>query len=149
MAAVIDRSAVILRPATVADAERIASLLTDEGYPAGASDIAERLTRFADDRGTVVVADLDGEVLGFVAVARLPRFEHADWIARVVALVVEAGVRERGLGHLLMEAAETWAAERDCAFVEVTAGHHRPEARHLYESLGYDPTATAYYRRRL
>ncbi len=149
MAVVIDRAAVTLRPATDADAERIASLLTDEGYPAGASDIAARLERFGADRGTVVVADVDGEVLGFVAVARLPRFEHGDWIARVVALVVEAGVRERGLGHLLMEAAEAWAAEHDCAFVEVTAGHHRPEARHLYESLGYDPTATTYLRRRL
>jgi GNAT superfamily N-acetyltransferase len=149
MAAVIDRAAVTLRPATAADAERIASLLTDEGYPAGASDILARLERFAADRGAVVVADVDGEVLGFVAVARLPRFEHGDWIARIVALVVEAGVRERGLGHLLMEAAETWAAEHDCAFVEVTAGHHRPEARRLYESLGYDPTATTYLRRRL
>lgn len=149
MTAVIDRDAVTLRPATVGDAERIASLLTDEGYPAGASDIADRLGRFGGGQGTVIVADLDGEVLGFVAVARLPRFEHDDWIARIVALVVEAGVRERGLGHLLMEAAEAWAGERDCAFVEVTAGHHRPEARHLYESLGYDPTATAYFRKRL
>lgn len=149
MAAVIDRASVTLRPATVGDAERIASLLTEEGYPAGASDIADRLGRFGDGQGTVIVADLDGEVLGFVAVARLPRFEHGDWIARIVALVVEAGVRERGLGHLLMEAAEAWADERDCAFVEVTAGHHRPEARHLYESLGYDPTATAYFRKRI
>lgn len=149
MAAVIDRATVTLRPATTDDAERIASLLTEEGYPAGTSDILARLERFAGDRGTVMVADLDGEPLGFVAVARLPRFEHGDWIARIVALVVEAGVRERGLGHLLMEAAETWAAERDCAFVEVTAGHHRPEARHLYESLGYDPTATVYFRKRL
>lgn len=149
MTAVIDRATVTLRPASSLDADRIAGLLTDEGYPAGASDIAERLERFVGDRGTVIVADLDGEVLGFIAVARLPRFEHGDWIARIVALVVEAGVRERGLGHLLMEAAETWAAERDCAFIEVTAGHHRPEARHLYESLGYDPTATAYLRKRL
>lgn len=149
MTAVIDRATVTLRPASSLDADRIAGLLTDEGYPAGASDIAERLERFVADRGTVIVADLDGEVLGFIAVARLPRFEHGDWIARIVALVVEAGVRERGLGHLLMEAAETWAAERDCAFIEVTAGHHRPEARHLYESLGYDPTATAYLRKRL
>ena len=31
----------------------------------------------------------------------------------------------------------------------MTAGHHRPEARHLYESLGYDSTVTAYLRKKL
>jgi GNAT superfamily N-acetyltransferase len=48
-----------------------------------------------------------------------------------------------------MDAAEAWARERDAAFVEVTAGHHRPEARKLYESLGYDASLTAYLRKRL
>jgi hypothetical protein len=31
----------------------------------------------------------------------------------------------------------------------VTAGHHRPEARRLYEDLGYDATVAAYLRKRL
>jgi hypothetical protein len=31
----------------------------------------------------------------------------------------------------------------------VTAGHHRPDARHLYESLGYDAGVTSYLRKRL
>ena len=35
-----------VRPATDADAEAIATLFTDEGYPAGPSDIRERLSRF-------------------------------------------------------------------------------------------------------
>ena len=35
------------------------------------------------------------------------------------------------------------------ALIELTAYHHRPEARHLYESLGYDSTVTAYLRKKL
>ena len=35
------------------------------------------------------------------------------------------------------------------AFIEITAGHHRPEARHLYESLGYDGSVAAYLRKKL
>jgi hypothetical protein len=31
----------------------------------------------------------------------------------------------------------------------VTAGHHRADARHLYESLGYDASVAAYLRKRL
>jgi len=67
----------------------------------------------------------------------------------VLALVVDAGVRERGVGHLLMTEAETVGRELGAAFTEVTAGHHRPDAQRLFESLGYDATVTTYLRKRL
>ena len=145
----IETQAIALRPATAADAERIAALFTEEGYPAGPSDIVSRLERFASPFSTVSVADSGGEVLGFVAVHLLPRFEHDNRIARILALVVDAGVRERGVGHLLMEEAERIARNAGAAFIEVTAGHHRPDARHLYEALGYDAAVTAYLRKKL
>jgi GNAT superfamily N-acetyltransferase len=145
----IDQRTVILRPATVADADRIAALFTDEGYPAGTSDIVGRLERFATEHAAVVVADLDGEVMGFVALHLLPRFEHDDHVARILALVVDAGARERGIGGQLMAEAERIARDSGAAFIEVTAGHHRPDARRLYESLGFDASVTAYLRKRL
>jgi GNAT superfamily N-acetyltransferase len=145
----IDRQTITLRTATEADAERIAGLFTDEGYPSGPSDIVERLERFGSEHSRVIVADNGGEVLGFVAVHALPRFEHSDRILRIMALVVDAGVRERGVGRLLMEEAERLGREVGAAFAEVTAGHHRPDARRLYEELGYDASVAAYFRKRL
>ncbi len=145
----IDRQTIAVRPATPADAERIAGLFTDEGYPSGPSDIVERLARFASEHSQVIVADNGGEVLGFVAIHALPRFEHSDRILRIMALVVDAGVRERGVGRLLMEEAERLGRELGAAFSEVTAGHHRPDARRLYEDLGYDASVAAYFRKRL
>ena len=139
----------MLRPATSADADRIAALFTEEGYPAGQSDIVARLERFASPFSQVVVADHEGEILGFIALHVLPRFEHSDRIVRILALVVDSGVRERGIGRLLMAEAERLATEVGAAFVELTAGHHRPEARQLYESLGYDGTVPAYLRKRV
>lgn len=139
----------VLRAADAGDAERIAALFTDEGYPAGPSAIVARLGRFAGPDSQVIVADRDGEVIGFVALHALPRFEHDDAVVRILALVVDAGARERGIGRLLMAEAERFGRARGAAFVEVTAGHHRPEARHLYESLGYDGSVTAYLRKRL
>jgi ribosomal protein S18 acetylase RimI-like enzyme len=138
-----------IRRATTDDAEAIATLFTDEGYPAGPSDIVERLGRFASDHSQVLVAELDGAVLGFVALHALPRFEHDDRIVRILALVVDAGARERGLGRALIAEAERVGTELGAAFTEITAGHHRPEARRLYESLGYDATVTAYLRKKL
>jgi GNAT superfamily N-acetyltransferase len=145
----IDRQTITLRPANDGDAERIASLFTDEGYPSGPSDILERLERFGSEHSRVIVADNGGEVLGFVAIHALPRFEHSDRVLRVMALVVDAGVRERGVGRMLMEEVERLGREVGAAFAEVTAGHHRPDARRLYEDLGYDGSVAAYFRKRL
>lgn len=145
----IEQSKVLLRPAAATDAERIAALFTDEGYPAGPSDIVSRLERFASPYSQVIVAELDGELLGFVAFHALPRFEHDDRIVRILALVVDVGVRDRGVGRLLMGEAERAGREMGAAFIEVTAGHHRPDARQMYEAIGYDGSVTAYLRKRL
>jgi GNAT superfamily N-acetyltransferase len=144
-----ERQPISVRRATLDDVERIAALFTDEGYPAGPSDIVDRLGRFDSEHSQVIVADHGGEVLGFVALHALPRFEHSDRIVRIVALVVDAGVRERGIGRLLMSEAERIGQELGAAFAEVTAGHHRPDARRLYEELGYDGAVAAYLRKRL
>lgn len=144
-----EQQQITLRPASVSDAERIAALFTEEGYPAAASTIGARIERFTASNGQVLVAEDAGEILGFVAVHVMPRFEHDDTIGRVLALVVDAGARGRGVGHDLMGAADEIARQAGAAFIEVTAAHHRPEARHLYESLGYDATVTAYLRKRL
>ena len=142
-------TALTYRPAAPADAEAIAALFTDEGYPAGPSDIVARLERFASEHSRVVVAEHDGTMLGFIALHAIPRFEHDDRIVRILALVVDAGARERGVGRGLIGEAERIGTELGAAFIEITAGHHRPEARRLYESLGYDATVTSYLRKKL
>ena len=126
-----DQATILFRPAGPADAEAIAAMFTDEGYPAGPSDIIARLERFDTPEARVIVA------------------EHEDWIVRILALVVDAGARERGVGRGLMAEAERVGRELGAAFIELTAGHHRPEARQLYETLGYDASVTAYLRKKL
>ena len=141
--------AVTIRSAFVTDADAIARLFTDEGYPAGPSDIVERLSRFQSPYSQVLVAEHEGAVIGFIAIHALPRFEHDDRIVRILALVVDAGARERGVGRALIAEAERISLELGAAFVEITAGHHRPEARQLYETLGYDASVAAYLRKKL
>ncbi len=141
--------ALTIRSASATDADAIARLFTDEGYPAGPSDIVERLSRFKSPHSQVLVAEHEDAVIGFIAIHALPRFEHDDRIVRILALVVDAGARERGVGRALIAEAERISAELGAAFVEITAGHHRPEARQLYETLGYDASVAAYLRKKL
>ena len=142
-------SRVTLRLGNTFDALTAIPLFRRMGYPAGASAVETRLARFDGPDSSVIVADHDGEILGFIAVHVVPRFEHDDSFVRIVALVVDAAVRDRGIGRVLMAEAERIGRERSAAFVEITAGHHRPAARHLYDSLGYDANLTAYLRKRL
>jgi len=143
-----DAAAINVREATADDAERFAALLTDEGYPAGSTDLAARIALFSSPESRVLAAEAGGEVVGFVAFHVLPRFEVDERFGRIVALVVDPGVRERGIGRLLMTEAERVALTAGASFMEVTAGHHRPDARHLFESLGYDAGLAAYLRKR-
>lgn len=145
----ISSDTLTIRAAGAEDAARIAELLTDEGYPVGPTDIAARIERFSTPDAAVLVAAQGGEVIGFIALQAVPRFEHDDRFVRVLAVVVDAGARERGVGHRLMAEAETFGRDRRAAFVEITAGRHRPEARQLYEALGFDGSVTAYLRKRL
>ena len=94
------------------------------------------------------MAEQADEVLGFVAFHLVPRFETEDRFIRIITVVVDPGARERGIAKALLADVERIGREEDVAFLEVTAGHHRPEARHLFESVGYDATVTTYLRKR-
>lgn len=144
-----DSESLTFRDADQDDAEWIAAMLSEEGYPAGASDISRRLDRFVAPGSVIRVAERDETPLGFIACHLLPRVERDDPVARVIALVVDAGARERGVGAALLAEVERIAREAGAAFVEVTSGHHRPEATRLYEHVGFDPTLTTYLRKRL
>ncbi len=137
------------RDASPDDADWIAGLLSDEGYPAGGTDIVRRLERFAEIGSSVRVAEVGDERLGFISLLLIPRFEHGDQVVRIMALVVDPAARERGIGHALMAEADRLGTDAGAAFVEVTAGHHRQEARRLYEACGFDASLTAYLRKRL
>jgi GNAT superfamily N-acetyltransferase len=144
-----DAEILVFREADPDDAAWMAVALTDEGYPAGSSDLARRLDRFVAPASTVLVAERDGVRLGFVAWHVLPRLEREDPIVRVIALVVDAGARERGVGAALLAEVERIAREAGAGYIEVTSGHHRPEATRLYEHAGFDSTLTTYLRKHL
>jgi GNAT superfamily N-acetyltransferase len=143
-----DVAQLTIRAATDEDAERLATLLTDEGYPAGPTDLARRIDRFSGPDHGVLVAEQADEVLGFLAFHLVPRFETEDRFIRVITIVVDPGARERGIAKALLADVERIGREEGVAFLEVTSGHHRPEARHLFEAVGYDATVTTYLRKR-
>ncbi len=75
---------------------------------------------------------------------------ESDPAAEVFGLVVDAAHRGRGVGRLLMEAAEAWAARQGYAEVRLRSNVVRKDAHEFYGRLGYEVSKTqANFRKRV
>ena len=140
---------ILVRPVQGADADRVAELLTQLGYPADGAAVSSRLDYWGDEPSAAVFVIVAGElVVGVAAVHVSPLLEVDGHYARVVALVVDADARRGGIGRALMAAVEAYAGAFRCAFVEVTSGR-RPEreaAHRFYRGLGFEDLNDIAYR---
>ncbi len=135
-------SAMVIRPARVADAASIARLATELGYPTSheqATSRLEVLTR--SDSHFIVVAERSSRVVGWVAAERRVLLESGER-AEIVGLVVEPESRRSGVGAALVRAAETWAIARGLSAIGVRSNVVRTSAHPFYEKLGYVRTKT-------
>lgn len=127
-----------IRVAIQDDAEALAELSTQLGYPADAATIATRmrdLTAHADDAVLVAVADA-GRVVGFAHA--MPRYSViVEPFVELVALVVDDTARGAGVGAGLLAAVESWARGHGYATVRVRSSVVRERAHHFYLREGY------------
>ena len=139
-----------MRAATVRDAQSIAILSGELGYPAGPRTIGERLRRIlprADHR--VIVAELPGGGLCGWLQAHFSEALESGSRVEIVGLIVSGAMRRRGVGRRLVAEAEAWAAEISAETVVVRSNAQRLESHAFYPSLGYSPSKTqVVYRKR-
>ena len=138
-------SQVLIRPAAVTDFATIARLVSDLGYPTSPTEMQRRLEAiFADpDYHTLVACDPD-HIIGFVGTRSGPLYEADGRYGQIMALAVAHTHHRRGVGRMLMEAAESQLAERGARELVVTSGNHRAGAHAFYESCGYTFTGRRY-----
>ncbi len=133
-----------IRRMTLDDAEAVADLCSQLGYPATGPQIAARLRRIeAAPDHALFVADDDGRVVGWVHV-HVPRLLEEDPVAEVWGLVVDENERGRGIGRRLMAAVEQWATGGGYQAVRLRSNMLRHEAHHFYQRLGYRVTKRSY-----
>lgn len=139
-----------IRDAAPADAESIAQLTTELGYPADAAAIAGRLARLSGQRDQLVlVAVLDGKIAGWLQ-AHASEVLESGFRVEIVGLVVAEDCRRHGVGRQLVMRAEQWAAGLGAGTVVVRSNTKREESHRFYPALGYAATKTqAVYRKRL
>lgn len=136
-----DMSATV-RAAEESDAERIAALSGQLGYPVAAEAVLKRLRAIQQRPDhAVFVAEMGGQVVGWVhvyGVATLESPPHAE----IGGLVVDEAQRGRGVGRALMERAESWARSMGLETVRLRSNVVRAEAHAFYEHIGYAQVKT-------
>ena len=127
-----------IRHATIADAERIASLITELGYPTSPEQMTGRLATILGDDTYRTLVGCDGATIAGVVGTRVgPMYEMDEPYGQIMVLVIAAAYRRHGIGGRLVQAAESFFAARGARVAVVTSAHRRADAHAFYESHGY------------
>jgi len=119
----------------------LARLIAQLGYEVTGAEVVERLALLEAEGRTVLVAELDGAVVGCLSTSVMRVLHRPAPVGRISMMVVDEAVRSRGIGAQLVRAAEELLAAQGCYMVEVTSNIRRTEAHRFYERLGYDRTS--------
>src|SRR2546429_8178316 len=94
-----------VREMTLADADRVAVLAGELGYPSARAQIEARFREIegSNDSKVIVAVDDEGLVVGWVHLFCLPLLVSGTYV-EVGGLVVDARFRGRGIGRSLMAA---------------------------------------------
>jgi predicted N-acetyltransferase YhbS len=140
----IESQALTIRRATPDDAEAVAELNGQLGYPATAAEIRVRIVALASCEAsqTVFVACLGQEVVGWIDVALTFHLQSQPF-ALIGGLVVKQGLRGRRIGKRLCEEAERWGRAKGVQAVRVTSRSTRDDAHRFYLRDGYKDVKTS------
>jgi GNAT superfamily N-acetyltransferase len=93
----------------------------------------------ADERQFLVVAEVDGEVVGTLQLSFIPYLTYGGGErAQIEAVRVASSMRGSGVGRSMFDWAVEQARARGCHLVQLTMDKRRDDARRFYESLGFE-----------
>ena len=107
------------------------------GYVCAPEIIAQNIVALDSSHARLFVAEVDGEVVGFVE----PQVYEAVYflpLVNILGLAVRESHRGTGIGKALMEAAENWAKEIGATGVRLNSGADRTNAHAFYRNIGYE-----------
>ena len=130
----------LIRHVAPNDAEALAALAGQLGYPSTPAEIEARLRLLhahPDLHAVYVAEDPGGAVAGWLHVFVSAHLE-SDAFAEVGGLVVDERQRGGGVGEALVRQAEAWARERGLGQPRVRSNVVRERAHRFYERQGFE-----------
>jgi GNAT superfamily N-acetyltransferase len=132
-----------VRRAQPRDYDKMAGLAGQLGYECTVEEVRKRLSHMLDrSQYAVFVAELPGgQIVGWIGAYIFRSVETASY-AEINGLVVEQAIRSRGIGKLLLNAAEEWARSIGCDAISVRSNAKRDRAHRFYANNGYEHVKT-------
>ncbi|MDS2172298.1 GNAT family N-acetyltransferase [Nesterenkonia sp. CL21] len=135
------------REATREDLPRIVELIRDDAVAADRTGTYSGAHErgfdavVASPNDELIVAELDGEVIGVMQLTFIPGIARRG-VTRlhVEAVRVDRRLRGRGFGESMMRHAEERGNARGCGLAQLTSDVVREDAHRFYERLGYAPS---------
>ena len=132
---------VTIRDARAEDAGAVAALVGQLGYPTSAEAVSTRMARLeASAADRLVVAELEGEVVGLACLHESLSVEFDEPAAKLSAIVVDERRRRLGVGEALVGEMEVEARRRGCCLIFLTTAERRADAHAFYRRLGFEET---------
>lgn len=92
----------------------------------------------ADGNHELIVAELDGQVVGTLQLTFLPSLSYQGRTrAQVESVRVQQRFRSQGIGAVMMEWVIERARQRGCHMMQLTSHDSRKDAHRFYERLGF------------
>jgi len=146
----------MIRQATIKDLRRIVEM-SEKFYPMTPyinlapfnPEAAGSLAMLLIESGIMMVAEVDGEVVGMVGLVVTPfPFEPGLIGAYEIIWWVEPGKQAKGIGRALLESIDAQAKARGCSYVHMVCMANSPEqAAGLYFMNGYEHTEMSFTKR--
>jgi GNAT superfamily N-acetyltransferase len=136
-------ASVRVREATFADAEALAELSRQLGYPSTPAQVRARMESIAaSPEHSIFMAEFaSGKPAGMMDIFVM-RTVESDARAELAGLVVDESCRSMGVGRVLLRRAEEWAREHACASVTLRSNVIRERAHAFYLRKGYSLVKT-------
>ena len=134
---------ILVRPWEEKDVPQLAALSGELGYPATASQVSRRLSQIGADGIVLVAADSGSDLpLGWIELQVITHVT-SDPHLEICGLVVSGTARSRGIGSLLVAAAEKTARNKNIPYLRVRSNIVRDRAHSFYERLGFANVKTS------
>src|SRR5438309_10713441 len=130
-----------IRRMAALDAEVVATLAGELGYPNEVEAIRTRIRAIGESDLLLVAVDATDRPIGFIQAHRVCIIE-VGFRVEILGLIVSSSARRSGIGRRLIDEAERWGKHIGAEAVSVRSNTKRTEAHVFYPALGYTKIKT-------
>jgi len=127
----------MIREAKQSDADGLSLLMNDLGYPVSPEVLWLRIQRMSSTVHCTLLAEIEGDIAGFVGCSALQIYESDVPTCWIMALSVATRFRRRGIGRMLLAEVERWCRDHGIPDIRLHSAELRGEAYAFYNACGF------------